>query len=593
MQNIKTILGYTSQLKHYFWIIAFCSIVSALVSLATPFIIKLATDWIVGILTHKHEFDIMPLVALAIAQILITFLGVAATDIGGWYGDTMAIKTRQQLSRMYYQHLLNLPQNYYDNEVTGKIINRLSRAISDITQFLQFFSNNLLQMLLTMGITIVILLFYSWPIAVLFVMLIPVNLYLTGRTSGKWQQYEAEKNSHFDIASGRFAEVVGQIRLVKSFRTEKNELKSFQSRMSSMVSITKKQSKYWHVMNALRGTIFGLIFAAIFTILFYETAVGKLTLGDMTMLVALVSQVSFPLRNLSFFVDSYQRAVANSKDFIAAMSETAEPNSDSLERLSVNKAKVEYNNVDFAYGDKKKVLHDISFTIEPGQKLALVGESGGGKTTISNLLMKLYLPENGTIKIDGQNIASVSKSSLRKNIATVFQDPALFSGTVRENIAYAKPEATNEEIEKAAKSANAHEFIAKLDKGYDTEIGERGIKLSGGQKQRIAIARALLKNAPILILDEATSSLDSRSEAMVQEALDKLMKKRTVMIIAHRLSTIAGVDKIVTLKNGRVDEVGDPTELSKSGGIYAQLLELQLGATEKAKKKLQAYDIAN
>lgn len=221
MQNIKTILGYTSQLKHYFWIIAFCSIVSALVSLATPFIIKLATDWIVGILTHKHEFDIMPLVALAIAQILITFLGVAATDIGGWYGDTMAIKTRQQLSRMYYQHLLNLPQNYYDNEVTGKIINRLSRAISDITQFLQFFSNNLLQMLLTMGITIVILLFYSWPIAVLFVMLIPVNLYLTGRTSGKWQQYEAEKNSHFDIASGRFAEVVGQIRLVKSFRTEK------------------------------------------------------------------------------------------------------------------------------------------------------------------------------------------------------------------------------------------------------------------------------------------------------------------------------------------------------------------------------------
>jgi ATP-binding cassette subfamily B protein len=223
----------------------------------------------------------------------------------------------------------------------------------------------------------------------------------------------------------------------------------------------------------------------------------------------------------------------------------------------------------------------------------LVGESGEGKTTLTNLLLRLYEPEKGRITIDGQDISSVSQSSLRRNIGVVFQDPALFSGTIRENISYANPQASQQQIEAAAKAANAHEFIHKLEKGYDTEIGERGLKLSGGQKQRIAIARALLKDAPILILDEATSSLDSKSEGMVQEALERLMRGRTTIIIAHRLSTIQHVDQIVTLKGGQIDEIGSPAKLAKSGGIYAQLLDLQRGKkSEKVTNKLKAYDIA-
>jgi ATP-binding cassette subfamily B protein len=258
----------------------------------------------------------------------------------------------------------------------------------------------------------------------------------------------------------------------------------------------------------------------------------------------------------------------------------------------VTRGKVEYRDVDFRYDeDGKQVLRDVSFTIEPGTKLALVGESGGGKTTISNLLMSLYEPNSGQVCIDGQDLATRSRGSVRAQVATVFQDAALFSGTIRENIAYANPDASMEEIEEAARSANAEGFIKKFPNGYDTEIGERGIKLSGGQKQRLSIARALLKNAPILILDEATSSLDSRAERDVQVALDRLMKNRTTLIIAHRLSTIAGVDRIVTLKDGRVDEVGSPQELATTGGIYAQLLELQLGATKTAKKQLAKFDI--
>jgi len=206
--------------------------------------------------------------------------------------------------------------------------------------------------------------------------------------------------------------------------------------------------------------------------------------------------------------------------------------------------------------------------------------------------MRLYEPQDGSILIDGQNISEVTQASLREQIGVVFQDPALFSGTIRENIGYARLNATDEEIINSAKAANADEFVSKLEHGYDTEIGERGLKLSGGQKQRIAIARALLKDAPILILDEATSSLDSRSEAMVQEALIKLMQGRTTIIIAHRLSTIQHVDMIITLKNGKVDEIGSPSDLAKTEGIYAQLLSLQNRKTESTKKKLLEYELS-
>jgi ATP-binding cassette subfamily B protein len=205
--------------------------------------------------------------------------------------------------------------------------------------------------------------------------------------------------------------------------------------------------------------------------------------------------------------------------------------------------------------------------------------------------MRLYEVDSGNITIDGQDISTVKQASLRQNIATVFQDPALFSGTIRENIVYGKPGASDEEIQAAAKAANADEFIQKLDKGYDTEIGERGIKLSGGQKQRISIARAVLKDAPILILDEATSSLDSKSEYFVQQALDRLMKHRTTLIIAHRLSTIATVDRIITLKNGTIDEMGAPETLAKTDGIYARLLMLQNHAGKDIDEKLAAYDM--
>ena len=592
MNQIRQLLGYTRNLRPLFLIIGITSTAGALLGFATPVIVKFGTDWVVAIAKGETQFDIWPLVWLVGAFIVMSLLSTLVSDVGGYYGDMMAIKTRRQLSKLYYEHLLTLPQQYYDGEVTGKIINRLSRAISDVSQFLQFFANNLLQMLLTMAITIVILFWYSWPLAILFLLLIPANLYVTARTSEKWQKYEAEKNRHFDYASGRFAEVIGQMRLVKSFGTEKSELHYFDHEVGQMIGINSKQSKWWHGMNALRSTIFGILFAAIYGVLFYETAQGKFSVGDMVLLLTLIQQVAFPMRSLSYFVDSYQHAVANSKDYLEAMAEIPESDTHTGRKLAVEKGEIAYKDISFSYEPGKPVLRDITVTLEAGSKVALVGESGGGKTTFSNLLMRLYDADGGTITIDGTAIGEVSRASVRENIATVFQEASLFSGTIRENIAYARPKATDEEVRKAARAANALAFIEAFPNGFATEIGERGIKLSGGQKQRIAIARALLKDAPILILDEATSSLDSKAEHDVQEALDRLMKGRTTLIIAHRLSTIASVDRIITLKNGKIDEVGTPSKLAKSGGIYAKLLDLQLGATEKAKKQLAEFDIA-
>jgi ATP-binding cassette subfamily B protein len=327
-------------------------------------------------------------------------------------------------------------------------------------------------------------------------------------------------------------------------------------------------------------------------LIFIQAVNGHFSAGQAVALILYAMQIRIPIFTISFLVENTQKAVADSRDYFEVMNLKPHiADQPGAKKLNVKKGAIEFDHVSFA-NDNKPVLNDISLTIKPDTKVALVGESGEGKTTLTNVLLRLYEPQNGAIFIDSQNINEVSQKSLRQNIGVVFQDPALFSGTIRENIAYSDLKASPAKVEAAAKAANAHEFIKELEKGYDTQIGERGLKLSGGQKQRIAIARALLKDAPILVLDEATSSLDSKSEQMVQEALERLMKGRTTIIIAHRLSTIQNVDEIITLQGGKVSEVGSPAELAKSGGIYDQLLKLQLGHTDATKKKLKAYDIA-
>lgn len=575
----------------YFGITVF-SILMSLTSLAIPFIIKSATDLAVSVVQGRPA-DYMLGLWLAVALLAADVANTLFTNWGGYLGDTMSAKLKKQLSERYYDHLLKLPQSYYDRELTGTIINRLNRTIFEVTNFMNMFANNFFQMVLSIILTLGIVLFYSWEIALLLFIVYPLFLWLTALTSRRWQRYQDEKNQHTDIASGRFAEVVAQIKVVKSYAQETLEFRHFERRYQRTVDITAKQSKYWHNMDISRRLVLNAIFFLIFAFIFWQTLTQRFSIGEMFLLIQLVNMMRLPIFSMSFIVDNTQKAIAGCREYFKVMKlKPAIQDKPNAPVLKVAAGGIEYRGVNFSYTEGEKVLHDISFKVRPGEKIALVGESGEGKTTITNLLLRMYEPSSGAILIDGTDITTVRQRSLRENIGVVFQEPALFSGTLRENIAYAKPHATDEEVVEAAKAANAYEFISRFHDGLDTQIGERGLKLSGGQKQRIAIARALLKNAPILILDEATSSLDSKAEALVQEALERLMKGRTVLIIAHRLSTIAHVDTIVTLKHGRVDESGSPAKLAGTEGIYGQLLKLQMGASEAARKKLKDYEIA-
>jgi ATP-binding cassette subfamily B protein len=471
--------------------------------------------------------------------------------------------------------LLSLPQKYFDTELSGKIINRMSRGIGQIGNFAQMFSNNFLQFIFSTIMSLVIVSYFSWQVAVMLALLYPVFVWLTAKTSTRWQDYQTQINEHLDVSSGRFAESVSQVKVVKSFIQEARELKFFNSHLNSAVEITRPQSRYWHNQDVFRRLVLNVIFLAVSAFIFIETANGKFTVGQMVLLIQYAALVRMPIFSISFLIDQTQRAIADSKDFFEVLDEQPDiADHKDAKELSIKHGEIIYKEVSFSY-HHEPVLKGLNFTIKPDTKIALVGESGEGKTTITNLLMRLYEPQSGEILIDGQNINDVTQASLRSQIGVVFQDPALFSGTIAENIGYAKQSPSTEEIIAAAKSANAHEFIAKLEKGYDTEIGERGLRLSGGQKQRIAIARALLKDAPILILDEAASALDPESESIFIRNLSRIAVGRTVVMISHRLSTLVNADAILVMQNGQLVDSGRHSELLTRCETYQHLWNQQ------------------
>ncbi len=590
MKHIFRILKTGRELWKSYVLISLLTSLLSITTIITP----LFSGWAIDEMRKGTHANVRFVVYLAIGIFLLDIMQTIVSNINGYIGDQVAGKLQNILSRKYYEHLLSLPQNYFDNELSGKIINRLNRSIVQVTSFIQMMSNNFLQFIFSTVLSLIAVAYYSWEVALMLFTLYPIFTWMTIRSSSKWQAWQKQKNEHLDIASGRFAESISQVKVVKSFIQEKHELGFFNKHMRSALGILRPQSAYWHKQDVRRRLILNAIFLLVYLFIFVRGAQGVFSPGQAVALILYAMNIRIPIFTISFLVENTQRAMADSKDYFEIMNIVPEiTDSPDAKKLKVSKGAITFMDITFGYYDKQTVLKNISFTIRPNTKIALVGESGEGKTTLTNLLLRYYEPQAGIIDIDGQDISVVSQASLRSNIGVVFQEPALFSGTIRENISYSNPKASDEQVKNAAAAANAHEFIEKLENGYDTQIGERGLKLSGGQKQRIAIARALLKDAPILVLDEATSSLDSKSEAMVQEALNTLMKGRTTIIIAHRLSTISAVDQIVTIKNGSIDEIGSPKDLSLSGGIYAQLLALQRGDTESGKKKLQKYDIAS
>lgn len=600
VKSLAKLVAYTKELNPYYLAIIVLTLVSSAGALLVPFILGAATDEIVAIVSGEHAFSagIAGVIWLAVAFLAVELVITAADSAGGYFGDVMSAKMRSLLSTRYYRQLLQLPQRYFDDELTGTIVSRLDRTITEVTRFMQSFANSMFSMLITTVAVLVITAFYSWPIALLLFVLFPVYMWLTALTSKRWQRIEHEKNAHVDTARGRFSEVVGQIPAVRSFAQEGREWRLFVREFTETVRLTGSQSRLWHSMDALRRLALNFAFFGIYLILFIQTAQGRFTLGDMVLLIQLVSMARQPVGMMSWMVDAAQHAIAGSRDYFTVM-ELPQDEREGLElrdpaaiaerqERQANALPVRFDDVRFAYDEHTPVLQGISFDVRRGERIAFVSGSGGGKSTIVSLLLGFYRVSSGRIELFGEDIAHLKMQSLRDQIGVVFQEPSLFSGTIRENISYGRPDATEAEIIDAAKRANAWDFISGFARGLDAVIGERGLKLSGGQKQRIAVARAMLKDAPVLILDEATSALDTKSERAVQAGLDALMAgERTSLIIAHRLSTIQNVDRIITLRDGRIDEIGSPAELATSGGIYAELLALQLEGTSASRERLR------
>jgi ATP-binding cassette, subfamily B, bacterial len=600
MSPIFKIISFTKHLWKWYVAMGFFVIAVSLLSLVTPLLTKQVVDLIV--LKIKGSSEPFSIFFILLGFIILTDVAVTVlTAVGQYVGDLLAVRLQTHLSKEFYKHLLSLDINFYDNEITGRITNKMYRGIASITDFIQSMLNNFLPFLLTAIVTILLLARYSFVIAVLLAVLFPIYIIISHNSSNRWRVFEDEKNDINDASQGRAFEAISGIRVVKSFASEAHELLTYITSRNKIEKLTVKQSKGWHIYDFYRRVALNLILFAIFSYVVYWTFMGKYTIGEMTLLLTLVQQARFPLFAMSFILGQIQQASSGSKEFFALL-DTPSNISDKPKAKAIVATKetreplIEFHDVSFHYDADKKVLKNITFAIFPGKQLALVGESGQGKSTIVNLLLRYYEPQKGSIVVFGQPISEVTQNSLREQIAVVFQESLLFSGTIMENIRYGKPKSSDEEVIKAAKAANAHEFISEFKDGYNSIVGERGVKLSGGQKQRIAIARAMLKDAPIIILDEATSSLDSKSEVLVQQGLDRLLKNRTSIIIAHRLSTIASADNVLVISGGTIAQYGTAKELlTDKKGPYAQMIALQqsllTASPEERAQKLKEFDL--
>lgn len=589
MKNILKIVSISKPLHKLVLVICSLILIGALLDLIPPILSKYIVDEIVKKLNHQGG-SLSFLTILIGIGFTLNLIGTLGDRVGDRLGDHFSGLLRKFLTEKFYDKVLRLPQTYFDGEISGKIVNQLNRAISSIQNFINSATNFILPTFLQSILTIAVLAYYSLPIAFFTFLLFPIYLSLSYYSSKRWGEAEVKKNAIEDLSRGRISEVVGNIKLVKSFNNQLNEFKFIQGNLEKSNEIYARQSRTFHIFDFFRNLSLITILLLINIVAFYQTFQGNFSIGTLVLILQLVNQARRPLFAMSFILTNIQNAEAGSKEYFEILELPSKEDYTSQEKTElIDEPTIEFKKVAFSYEKSEPVLDDINFKLNKKESVALVGHSGAGKSTIINLILKFYEPNTGDILLNNKKYSDLSHKLIRQNIALVFQENELFSTSIRENVAYGNLKATNEEIIEALIKANAFEFVDKLPKGINSEVGERGVKLSGGQKQRIQIARAILKDSPILILDEATSSLDAKSEKEVHEALDVLMKDRLVIIIAHRFSTIQNVDKILVIDGGKIVESGNPGELAKKPGIYSELLHYQIEGNKKLLEKFEIY----
>ncbi len=573
---IHNFLHYYKPYKSILYGVVIGSLVAALLDLVFPMLVRQILN---EVLPQKNTDRLLHDTGI----LFILYLGnYGLLYLVNYYGHLMSAKIENDMRRDLFEHLQQMSFKYFDNAKTGQLLSRLTSDIAEIGELSFRGPNDIIVCCITMIGTIGILFLMNVYLGILIAVLLIAKTLHTVYVNKKMKAAFRENRVKSGEITARAEESLGGIRLVKAFVQEEYELARFMEKSLDFLETRRRSYKilayfsgsvnfFTNITNLLILACGGLLIAK-----------DKLSLSDFVAFLLYVNLFMKPLLRLTVFTEMYQRGMAGFQRFYEIMEMKPEIiNQKDTVVCKKIRGEIEFDNLVFGYSDQKKVIKGFNLKIAPGQTVAFVGETGAGKTTIASLLLRFYDPLSGRILVDGIDIRQYKQQELRRNIGIVQQDVFLFSDSVTHNIAYAKPEAEQSEVENAARLAAADKFIEELPNKYATEIGERGVKLSGGQKQRLAIARVFLKNPPIVILDEATSSLDNYTEKLIQESLDKLAENRTTLIIAHRMSTIKNADKIIVLNNGEVAEIGTHSTLMSGGGLYYNLYNAQKQTDDK------------
>lgn len=568
---LKRFIPYYKPYKKILTIDLISAALTTVSQLILPLLLSYLTDW-----AQLGLLDVSRVVKVAIVYVATKFIEVVSRYIMQSFGHIMGAKIERDMRGDVFNHLLSMDTEFFNEAKIGQLMTRMTTDLNEITEFSHHVPEEFLVGAIKLLVSFVVLLNINWKLSLIIYILIPVMYIVSRKSRAKFRLATMNTRKQIGAINSGIEDTLLGISVVKSFANEHIEKEKFGRENEKFADIKKDQyfnmAKYFMVKDAFSGIMYAVLIlvGGVFVINGYISA------GDLIAFTMYLNMLVATIERLINFTDTYEKGTTGIERFVQIMNlERDIFDSEDSRQLEDVKGKIEFDNVYFKYPDTSEedpyVLDDMSFTINVGENIALVGPSGAGKTTISKLIPRFYDVDKGEIRVDDDNIKNLTIDSLRDNIGIVQQDVYLFSGTVKDNIRYGKEDATDEEIVKAAKLAGATEFIKDLPEGFDTYIGERGVKLSGGQKQRISIARVFLKNPPILILDEATSALDNKSEAIVQTSLEKLSKGRTTLTIAHRLSTIINADEILVLTYDGIAERGSHKELLAKKGVYYNL----------------------
>ena len=494
-----------------------------------------------------------------------------------YYGHLIGVSMQSQMRQDLFTHLQKLPFRFYDNHETGRIMTRMTSDLFEVCELAHHGPENLLISSVMIILSFIYLFSLDWILTLIIFACVPILVVVTIFFRKRLRTaFDARRKSNATINAAVESSVTG-IRVTKAYTNSQREVEKFRKGDAQFVNSSRnvyRAMATFHSSTLFVTDIFNVLILIAGGLFLYA---GRISFGDYSTFIVSVNLFLNPVNVLINFMEQYQNGVSGFRRFLEIVDEEPETDAPDAQELKNVEGVIEFKDVSFHYEETREVLHKVNLRLEKGQKLALVGPSGGGKTTLCHLLPNFYKlePGNGQILIDGVDIRKLTMDSVRRNIGIVQQDVFLFVGTIRDNILYGRPDATEEEIHEAARRANIHDYIMSLEKGYDTEIGERGVKLSGGQKQRLSIARVFLKDPAILILDEATSALDNTTEVLIQQALDELCQGRTTLVVAHRLSTIRNADEIAVVMDGQITERGTHQQLVDAGGTYKNLYALQ------------------